>query len=105
MSRCWILSRFCAFLERFKKPFLHQSLYFPLLARFVLPMHIHQPKHTKLKPDEVKELLKKYNVSPSQLPKIKQSDPAVPEGCVVGDVLKIERKEEDRVHVYYRVVA
>lgn len=68
-------------------------------------MHIHQPKHTKLKGEEVKELLKKFNISLSQLPKIRQSDPAVPDGCVIGEVLKIERKEEERVHSYYRVVA
>ncbi|HLC53651.1 MAG TPA: DNA-directed RNA polymerase subunit RpoH/Rpb5 C-terminal domain-containing protein [Candidatus Nanoarchaeia archaeon] len=68
-------------------------------------MHILQPKHLKLKPDEVRTLLEKYNLSVSQLPKIKHSDPAVPEGIQPGDVLKIDRKEEDHVHVYFRVVA
>lgn len=68
-------------------------------------MHILQPKHIKLKANEVKELLEKYNISLSQLPKIKQNDPVVPEGCEVGDVLKIERKEEDKTFYYYRVVA
>ena len=68
-------------------------------------MHILQPKHTKLKSDEVKQLLEKYNVSLSQLPKIKSTDPAAHEGCVPGDVLKIERKAEGETHVYYRVVA
>ena len=68
-------------------------------------MHILQPKHTKLKPEEVKKVFEKYNVSISQLPKIKQNDPAAPEGCVQGDVLKIERQEADAVYVYYRVVA
>jgi len=68
-------------------------------------MHILQPKHTKLKPNEVEELLKKYNISISQLPKIKSTDPCVPEGCKPGDVLKIERKEEGEINVYFRVVA
>ena len=68
-------------------------------------MHIHQPKQSKLKEEEVKELLRKFNISLSQLPKIKQSDPTVPEDCTIGDVLKIERKEEDRSYLYYRVVA
>ncbi len=68
-------------------------------------MHILQPKHTKLKPDEVKRLLEKYNTSVTQLPKIKQSDPVCPEGCELGDVLKIERKEDDKVYLYFRVVA
>ncbi len=68
-------------------------------------MHILQPKHTKLKPDEVKKLLEKYGVSLSQLPKIKSKDYAIPENCVPGDIIKIERREEDKVNIYYRVVA
>lgn len=68
-------------------------------------MHTLQPKHAKLKQEEVKELLEKYNISLSQLPKIKSTDPAAPEGCIAGEVLKIERKDEDQINVYYRVVA
>ncbi len=68
-------------------------------------MHILQPKQTKLKQDEVKKLLEKYNISLSQLPKIKITDPTMPEGTEKGDVFKIERKDEDKVNVYYRVVA
>ncbi|MBI3334863.1 DNA-directed RNA polymerase subunit H [Candidatus Pacearchaeota archaeon] len=68
-------------------------------------MHILQPKHTKLKPDEVRLILTKYNISLAQLPKIKSSDPSVPEGSAVGDILKIERKDGEAVHLYYRVVA
>jgi DNA-directed RNA polymerase subunit H (RpoH/RPB5) len=67
-------------------------------------MHILQPKHTKLKPDEIQKLLQKYNISLSQLPKIRQADPAIPEGCNVGDVLRIERKEGGDSFLYYRVV-
>lgn len=67
-------------------------------------MHILQPKHSKLKPNEVKEILEKYNISLSQLPKIRRNDPCVPEGTVTGDILKIERKEGDKVNLYYRVV-
>ncbi len=69
-----------------------------------LKMHILQPKHTKLKEKETQEVLEKFNISKAQLPKILSNDPAVPEGCVIGDVLKIERKEEDKTHIYYRVV-
>lgn len=68
-------------------------------------MHILQPKHTKLKPNEVQELLKKHNISLAQLPKIKSDDPALPEGCKQGEVIKIERKEEDATRLYFRVVA
>lgn len=70
----------------------------------MISMHILQPKHTKLKPKEVKELLEKYNISLSQLPRILSTDPAVPEGCGSGDVLKIERKSNGKIDVYYRVV-
>ena len=67
-------------------------------------MHILQPKHTKLKPEEVKDLCKKYNISVAQLPKIKIDDSGVPESCQRGDVLKIERKIGDKARFYYRVV-
>ena len=68
-------------------------------------MHIHQPKHTPLKSEEVKKILEEFNVSLSQLPKVKHTDPALPENCTPGTVVKIERKDEDIVHMYYRVVA
>lgn len=69
-------------------------------------MHILQPKHTRLKQNEVIDFLKKYNIALSQLPKIKASDPCVPKDSKPGNVLKIERKDEEgNVHIYYRVVA
>ena len=71
---------------------------------FTSQMHILQPKHTKLKADEVKKLLAKYNISVSQLPKINSADPAAPEGVIVGDVIKMERKDGDKINLYYRVV-
>lgn len=67
-------------------------------------MHVLQPKHTKISKDELAELLKNYNIAIAQLPKISKKDPAAPEGCEVGDVLKIERKTDDNVQEYYRVV-
>ncbi|OIO80451.1 hypothetical protein AUJ84_03245 [Candidatus Pacearchaeota archaeon CG1_02_32_132] len=67
-------------------------------------MHILQPKHIKLKLEEVKELTKKFNISVAQLPKIKIDDASVSENCQSGDVLKIERKLEDKTRFYYRVV-
>jgi DNA-directed RNA polymerase subunit H len=68
-------------------------------------MHSLQPKHSKLKSDEVKRLLEKYNISVSQLPRIKSDDPALPEDCQSGDVIQIERQFRDKVRIYYRVVA
>ena len=67
-------------------------------------MHTLQPKHTKLKPDEVKKLLIKYNISLSQLPKLRIDDPAIPEGSNIGDVFKIERKDGDKILNYFRVI-
>ena len=67
-------------------------------------MHILQPKHSKLNEKEIKELLEKLNVSKTQLPKIFSTDPGLPKDCSAGDIIKIERKEEDKIHNYYRVI-
>ncbi len=69
-------------------------------------MHILQPKHTRLGEKEIQDLLERLNISKSQLPKILSDDPALPEGCETGDVIKIERKDSDtgELNLYYRVV-
>lgn len=67
-------------------------------------MHILQPKHIKLSEKETEEVLNKLNVSKAQLPKIFLNDPALPEGCSVGDMIKIERKLDEGTAVYYRIV-
>ena len=67
-------------------------------------MHILQPKHTLLKSTEVEKLLVQYNISLTQLPKIKITDPALPENANVGDVIEIEHKSEDLDASYFRVV-
>ena len=67
-------------------------------------MHILQPKHSKLNEEEAEELLVKLNLSKSQLPKILSTDPGLPENTEIGDIVKIERKEGDKVNLYYRVV-
>lgn len=67
-------------------------------------MHVLQPKHSKLKQEQVTELLEKYNISLAQLPKIKIDDVAIPENCNIGDVIKIERKSDDKTTEYFRVV-
>ena len=63
-------------------------------------MHVLQPKHIKLNSDETDKVLKEHNIALAQLPKISKKDPALPEGCETGDVVKISRPDE----VYYRVV-
>ncbi len=67
-------------------------------------MHIFQPKHSKLKPEEVSQLLNKFNISRSQLPRIKKGDAALPLDVEAGDVIKVERKSERGKEEYYRVV-
>ena len=66
-------------------------------------MHILQPKHTKLSSSEAEKLLVKFNIALAQLPKISKKDPAIPDGCNTGDIVKIERTG-DIEEVYYRVV-
>lgn len=67
-------------------------------------MHILQPKHTKLSSFEVEKLLKELNISLAQLPKIKITDSAIPEGCEISDVVKIDRVYVGKKTTYYRVV-
>jgi len=69
-------------------------------------MHVLQPKHSKISKKEEESLLKDINISKTQLPKIKETDAALPEGSVVGDIIKIERKDKntDEFFTYYRVV-
>jgi len=67
-------------------------------------MHILQPKHSKLSNKEEQDLLVKLNISKTQLPKIKLTDVALPEASAVGDIIRIERKEGDKIFVYYRAV-
>ena len=67
-------------------------------------MHILQPKHSKLKPEETDRLLSSLNISKTQLPKINSEDPALPENSQVGDVIKIERENNGKKTVYFRIV-
>ena len=70
-------------------------------------MHILQPKHIKLKQEEVEKLLTELNISTIQLPKIKITDPALSQDFKIGDVVKIERKDEEtgKIFSYYRIVS
>jgi DNA-directed RNA polymerase subunit H len=68
-------------------------------------MHILQPKHSKLKPQEVEKLLTDLNISLVQLPKIKINDPALPEDCDISDIIKVETSQEGEKYFRYRVVS
>ena len=77
-------------------------------------MDILHSKHSKLNKKDSEELLKKLNISESQLPKILSDDASLPENCEVGDIIKIKRKKipsssssnsgEEKEIIYYRVV-
>lgn len=69
-------------------------------------MHVLQPKHYKISKKEEETLLKELNISKTQLPKIKETDTALPDGCSIGDIIKIERKgnETNDFFIHYRVV-
>jgi len=67
-------------------------------------MHILQPKCSKLSQNEVDKLLTELNISLTQLPKIRIIDPALPEGCEVGDIIKIERNLDTKKAFNYRVI-
>jgi DNA-directed RNA polymerase subunit H (RpoH/RPB5) len=67
-------------------------------------MHVLQPKHSLLSKKEAEELLEKYRIDKSQLPKIKLGDAGLPKEAKVGDIVKIERKTESGKIIYYRVV-
>jgi len=67
-------------------------------------MHTLQPKQFKLKKEEVEKLLSKFNISAFQLPKISKKDPSLREEFDIGDVIRIERKLNDEISEYFRVV-
>jgi DNA-directed RNA polymerase subunit H len=67
-------------------------------------MHILQPKHSRISEKETEEILKKFNISKAQLPKILSTDPALPEGCNVGDIVQVQRKDGENVFISHRVV-
>ncbi|MFC7044556.1 DNA-directed RNA polymerase subunit H [Halobacteriaceae archaeon GCM10025711] len=64
------------------------------------------PEHSVLPEDEVEELLEEYDVDRPMLPKIKRTDPALPDDAEIGDVIKIVRdsRTTDRAIVYRLVI-
>ena len=66
------------------------------------------PDHVLLDdPEEVDEVLAEYDVKRTNLPKIKRTDPALPDEAEVGDVVKIVRNSRttDEAVVYRLVVS
>ena len=74
--------------------------------KFDVREHMLVPEHTLLTEEEAAAVLKKYNITPGQLPKIKTSDVVVKQmGAKPGDILKITRKSLTAgMAVAYRLV-
>ena len=64
------------------------------------------PEHRLLDEEDVEAVLDEYNVRRTNLPKITQGDPALPEGAEPGDVVEIVRdsRTTDEAVVYRLVV-
>jgi DNA-directed RNA polymerase subunit H len=63
------------------------------------------PDHVLLDDDEIDEVLAEYDVKRTNLPKIKRTDPALPDEAEVGNVVKIVRNSRTTEEaVVYRLV-
>lgn len=70
----------------------------------VLSYHL-VPKMEKLSESEKNRILKKFNITSDQLPKMKHNDPAIVAlGAEAGDVIKIEREGKTGKYLAYKVV-
>lgn len=76
------------------------------MSRVDLTRHELVPLHEILSEQESEELLKKYNITKSQLPQILESDPIAKKiKAKQGDVLRITRTSKTAgKSVFYRVV-
>ncbi|GGJ07615.1 DNA-directed RNA polymerase subunit H [Halobellus salinus] len=63
------------------------------------------PEHTLVEESEVESVLSEYDIKRAELPKIKRTDPAMPDEAAVGDVVRIVRdsRTTDKA-VSYRLV-
>jgi len=68
--------------------------------------HEFVPKHLKLTEEQSEEVLKKFNISKKQLPKILKEDSAVSKlDCKKGDIIKIIRKSPTTGESeFYRII-
>ena len=68
--------------------------------------HIQIPEHVKLNDKEKEQILKKYNITKTNLPRILKDDPAIANlNLKKGDIVKIKRKLGTTGHTnFYRMV-
>jgi DNA-directed RNA polymerase subunit H len=63
------------------------------------------PEHTVLEEGDLEEVLAEYDIDRTDLPKIKRTDPALPDDAEVGDVIEITRDSRTTDHAtVYRLV-
>jgi len=64
------------------------------------------PEHSLLDEDAVEDVLDEYDIERTDLPKIKRTDPALPDDAESGDVVKIVRdsRTTDTAIVYRLVI-
>ncbi|WP_135827755.1 DNA-directed RNA polymerase subunit H [Halorussus halobius] len=64
------------------------------------------PDHSVVDDDELDDVMEEYGIDPTDLPKIKRTDPALPDDAEVGDVIEIVRdsRTADTATVYRLVV-
>jgi len=64
------------------------------------------PDHSIVDDAELADVLEEYDIKETDLPKIKRTDPALPDDAEVGDVIKIVRdsRTTDTATVYRLVV-
>ncbi|WP_331234731.1 DNA-directed RNA polymerase subunit H [Natronorarus salvus] len=68
--------------------------------------HTLVPEHTVMDEESIQTVLDEYGIKPTDLPKIKRTDSALPDDAEVGDVIRIERESRttDRAVVYRLVI-
>lgn len=68
--------------------------------------HTLVPEHDVLDEETLEGVLDEYDIRRTDLPKIKQSDPALPDEATIGDVIEITRdsRTTDTATVYRLVV-
>jgi len=64
------------------------------------------PEHNVLDEAAVEDVMEEYNIKKTDLPKIKRTDPALPDEAEIGDVIEIVRdsRTTDRAVIYRLVV-
>ena len=67
--------------------------------------HTLVPEHRVVDEEVLDGVLEEYDIDRTDLPKIKRSDPALPEGAEIGDVIEIVRDSRTTdVATVYRLV-